>query len=86
MTNTNPAAATEAIEIQRLDPGETTNSVVVETMPDHLRGSHRAARNWGVYPHNGAERIAVSRDEAEEIVANDPDGYARIVESEIEAS
>lgn len=54
--------------------------VVVETMPDYLRGSHRAARNWGVYPHNGAVRTRVARAEAEGIVAADPDGYASIIE------
>lgn len=36
---------------------------LIETMPDHLRASHRAARNWGVYPHNGAERRVVGADE-----------------------
>lgn len=35
--------------------------VVVERMPDHLRGSHRAAGNWGDYPRNGAERVIVER-------------------------
>lgn len=35
--------------------------VLVERMPDHLRDSHRAARNWGSYPHNGAERVIVER-------------------------
>lgn len=57
----------------------TDELVTIETMPDYLRASHRAARNWGVYPHNGAVRERVSREEAEEIVASDPDGYARIV-------
>lgn len=54
--------------------------VTLETMPDHLRGSHRAARNWGVYPHNGAERTRMPREDAEAIVESDPDGYAHIVE------
>ena len=53
--------------------------VILETMPDWCRGSHRAARNWGVYPHNGATREIVTRDEAEATVANDEDGYNRIV-------
>jgi hypothetical protein len=48
-------------------------------MPDYLRGSHQAAGNWGVYPHNGAVRERVSPEEAKEIVAADPDGYAHIV-------
>lgn len=53
--------------------------VIVETMPDQHRASHRAAQNWGIYPHNGAERRTVEREEAEAIVAADPDGCARIV-------
>lgn len=32
---------------------------LIETMPDYLRASHRAARNWGTYPANGAERSIV---------------------------
>lgn len=55
------------------------SKVILETMPDHLRASHRAARNWGVYPHNGAERTKMPRDEAERIIASDPDGYAHVV-------
>ena len=35
--------------------------VTVETMPDHLRESHRAAGNWGRYPGNGAIRSQVMR-------------------------
>lgn len=42
-----------------------TAPVVVERMPDHLRGSHRAAGNWGRYPHNGAERVIVERADTE---------------------
>jgi hypothetical protein len=53
--------------------------VLVETMPDHLRGSHRAARNFGAYPANGSIREWVNATEAEELVENDPDGYNRIV-------
>lgn len=54
--------------------------VVVEAMPDCLRQSHRAARNWGRYPANGAVRETAPRWYAEEIVAADPDEYASIVE------
>lgn len=32
---------------------------LIETMPDQFRASHRAARNWGCYPANGAERSIV---------------------------
>ena len=55
------------------------SGVVLETMPDQHRSSHRAARNWGTYPANGSERRIVSRDEAIEIVAADSDGYDHIV-------
>lgn len=55
--------------------------VVLEEMPDHLRGSHIAANNWGTYPHNGATRRWVEEEEAEAIVEADPDGYAHIVTS-----
>lgn len=54
--------------------------VTVETMPDWCRASCRAARNWGQYPLNGAERSVVPREDAEEIIESDPDGYAHIVE------
>lgn len=37
--------------------GEADDLVVVEWMPEHLRSSHEAAGNWGVYPYNGAERL-----------------------------
>lgn len=56
-----------------------TALVVIETMPDFCRGSHRAAGNWGVYPRNGATRQVVTREEAAATVAADRDGYDRIV-------
>lgn len=37
--------------------------VLVEHMPDCWRASHRAAGNWGSYPHNGAERYLTHRGE-----------------------
>jgi hypothetical protein len=58
---------------------EIADLVLIETMPAHLRASHRAARNFGVYPHNGAVRGWVSRDEASSIVDSDPDGYDRVI-------
>ena len=56
-----------------------SNYVVLETMPDCWRELHRKAGNFGVYPHNGAEREVVTRWWAEQVVAGDPDQYARIV-------
>jgi len=62
------------------DEEEDEEMVTIEEMPDHLRSSHRAAGNWGRYPMNGAERREVTREEAEEIIAADEDGYDHIVE------
>src|SRR5690606_35970839 len=59
--------------------GSPDDTVVVEYMPLYLRASHEAARNVGVYPHNGAIRIRCERSCAESIVANDAD-WSRIVE------
>ncbi len=53
--------------------------VLVETMPEHLKESHRVAGNWGTHPSNGSERRWVSPQEAEEIIEEDSDGYAKIV-------
>jgi hypothetical protein len=66
------------VHVRDNDP--TESDVIVETMPDHLRAAHRAAGNWGQYPANGAQRSQVPRDEAEEIVEADADGYDHIVE------
>ena len=54
--------------------------VILEEMPDQHRASHRAARNWGSYPDNGATRRQCSREEADEVVAADEDEYDHIVE------
>lgn len=54
-------------------------TVTVETMPDYLRESHRAARNWGRFPGNGAVRETMSLADALARVTSDPDEYARIV-------
>ena len=48
---------------------------LIETMPEHLRDSHRAAGNWGDYPHNGAERSIV--DESE--LPDEDDEYDHVV-------
>jgi hypothetical protein len=62
------------------DEDEDEDLVTIEEMPEHLRESHRAAGNWGRYPLNGAKRRQVTREEAEEIVAADADGYDHIVD------
>jgi hypothetical protein len=58
---------------------QTAKLVVLETMPDCWRESHRASGNFGFYPSNGAERRIVSREEAEEICRADEDAYDHIV-------
>lgn len=45
--------------------------VLVERMPVHLRASHEAAGNRGVFPHNGSERILMHRDDAAALAADD---------------
>jgi len=52
---------------------------LVETMPDCHRESHRAARNWGSYPANGAERHWRCLADADAIVKDDSDGYDHVV-------
>jgi len=39
--------------------GLLSEMVILEWMPESLRESHRAARNSGTYPANGAERLLV---------------------------
>lgn len=48
--------------------GPKDETVVLEYMPRCLRASHDAARNPGVYPCNGAERIRVEEACAEAIL------------------
>lgn len=56
---------------------QLTDPVVIERMPEHLRASHEAAGNWGRYPHNGAERRVMSREDAESLVAGDSYDHIR---------
>lgn len=53
--------------------------VILETMPEQHRESHRAARNWGRYPANGAVRMVATIADASELVDSDPDGYTEII-------
>lgn len=67
--------------------GSPTETVVVEYMPEHLRASHEAAGNRGVYPHNGAARIRCERSCADRIThiwvggeqTDEPDPWVGIV-------
>lgn len=53
------------------------DATLIEYMPECFRNAHREARNSGVYPHNGACRVWVSGEVAEEDL--DPD-WAGVVE------
>ncbi len=60
--------------------GPLSSTVVIEWMPRHLRASHEAAANCGVYPSNGAVRLRVHhecasrlrRGESGQVNADDP--------------
>ena len=73
----------EAREVAAEDPSliyvHVATHVVVEHMPAAWRESHRAARNWGQYPANGAVRVLMTREDAEELVEADSDGYDHIL-------
>lgn len=53
--------------------GPKSQTVVVEWMPEYLRASHKAANNRGSYPWNGAERVRVSPECANDILDIDPE-------------
>lgn len=56
--------------------------VTLEWMPLHLRASHDAAGNRGVFPHNGADRLRVTAECAQAIIEDkDHAGWATLVES-----
>jgi hypothetical protein len=62
------------------EPEAPEPQVLVEYMPDEHKASHRAAGNWGTWPYNGAVRERMKREDADEIVQADEDGYARIID------
>lgn len=49
--------------------------LLIETMPAHLVASHKAARNFGSFPANGAERSLV--DAADTYLTDN--GYDHVV-------
>ncbi len=57
---------------------DSSAMVVVEYMPPQHRRSHETARNRGVYPANGALRLAVSPDCARLIIQGDEDWAATV--------
>lgn len=57
-------------------------TVLVETMPDYLRESHRKAGHWGKWPVNGSERSRLPMDAADALVAAEPE-YDHLVAGSI---
>lgn len=57
---------------------EGSASAVVEYMPAQHRPSHTAARNRGVYPHNGALRLRVCEVCADAMCECEPDWCERV--------
>lgn len=55
---------------------DTLTIALVETMPECHRASHRAAGNFGTYPHNGAQREWMPQSAVE---IDDADEYDHIV-------
>jgi hypothetical protein len=51
--------------------GPASATTIVEFVPEHLRSSHIAARNRGIYPHNGAIRLRVERSCADRMAEHD---------------
>ena len=51
--------------------GNTASTVIVQWMPFHLRDSHVAACNRGVYPLNGAVRIRCEKSCASKLLERD---------------
>ena len=60
-------------------PTNPDGFVVVEYLPEAWKATHRAARNFGTYPYNGAKRVLMTEADGIERVTEDPDGYARII-------
>lgn len=58
--------------------GPRSETVIVEWMPEHLRGSHVSANNRGTYPANGAIRFRAEKSCARSLVREDCD-WARVV-------
>lgn len=52
---------------------DSDDYVLVEVMPRSLRQSHTEAGNPGVFPHNGAVRVLLRRDEADTVLTADPE-------------
>jgi hypothetical protein len=58
-------------------------TALLERMAERHRASHRAARNWGEYPANGAERVRMPIQMAERLSESDQE-YDHIVPDSVE--
>ena len=58
--------------------GPRDETVLVEWMPEQHRESHRAARNSGTYPANGAVRLRVSEGCADLLLETDGEWTTRV--------
>lgn len=59
--------------------GPASETTTVEFMPANLRNSHQACGNAGVWPHNGALRITVSKECAADMIAMDYEWCSEVV-------
>jgi hypothetical protein len=55
--------------------GPASGMVVVDYMPEYLRSTHESGGNSGVWPLNGALRLALSHGCAESVLACHPAGW-----------
>lgn len=71
--------ATPAAAVEALRPCERYRKdlVLVEVMPLYLVNRHKAARNFGVWPVNGAERLIVEGRDLDGVL--EPNGYDHVV-------
>jgi hypothetical protein len=53
-------------------------TMLMDFMPDHLRGSHRAAGNAGRWSMNGSVRVRVSRECASHMMRIDGDWVSEV--------
>jgi hypothetical protein len=53
--------------------GPISEMVVVEYMPEYLRGTHISAGNMGCYPNNGSVRVVAQKDCAEMLICEESD-------------
>lgn len=63
--------------------GPLSETVLVEYMPEHLRGSHIAAGNCGTYPGNGAIRIRCEESCAQHVLEGNGDWAAVCTDDDI---